>query len=85
MELQYGGTAVNGGVFNVKQLKIFVFPLDCEIKYIPLQPQNGQVLYGQLLSNPPGRERSKGSLCSGAIQTACPPASLAQLARARDL
>ncbi len=23
--------------------------------------------------------------CSGAIQTACPPASLAQLARARDL
>ena len=53
--------------------------------FIPLQPQNGQVLHGQLPSNPPGRERSKGSWLSGAMQVACPPASLAQLARARDL
>ena len=30
-------------------------------KFIPLQPQNGKVLYGQLPSNPPGLDRSKGS------------------------
>ena len=40
----------------------------CEIRYfnflcLPLHPQmtNGQVLYGQLPWNPPGRERSKGT------------------------
>ncbi len=35
--------------------------------------------------NPPDPDRSKGNGLSTAIWTAHPPASLAQLARARDL
>jgi len=32
-----------------------------EKKSLPLQPQNGKVLYGQLPWNPPGLDRSKGT------------------------
>ena len=44
-----------------------------------------EVLYGQLLVNPPGLDRSKGSRSSRRDIDCFPPASLAQLARARDL
>lgn len=57
----HGDVGCYNAVFNVKQLKISDFPFDYEIKCIPLQPQNGQVLYGQLPANPPGQECSKGS------------------------
>lgn len=38
-------------------------PMIFGFKILPLQPLlgHGQVLHGQLPSNPPGRERSKGS------------------------
>ena len=34
--------------------------MNYELFLLPLHPQNGQVLYGQLPLNPPGWEHSKG-------------------------
>ena len=39
------------------QLSTFNF----QLLFVPLHPQNGKVLYGMLLVNPPGLDRSKGS------------------------
>ena len=49
-------------------------------------PEYGKVLYGMLPRNPPGLDRSKGTLVVAArCSKLSHLASLAQLARARDL
>ena len=45
---------------NVKKGKNIVRKIAVRLKSITFAPANGQVSYGQLPLNPPGRERSKG-------------------------
>ena len=47
--------------------------------------KNGQSCTASSLGIPQDGNIARVLGCSGAMQTACPPASLAQLARARDL
>ncbi len=60
--------------------------LNSQFKVLPLQPQNmGKSRTASSLRILQDGNVAKVVGCSGAIRVACPPASLAQLARARDL
>ena len=63
--------------------------MNYELIVVPLQPlfkkQMGKSCTASSLGILQDGNVAKVLGCSGAMQTACPPASLAQLARARDL